>query len=245
MKFKLEFLGLGGCFNVELGNTSAFFKDEQQNLFLIDCGWDVFPKLIKYRLLDDTNRVYIFITHLHDDHVGSLASLVFYVRYVLDKRVTVFNPTNNLLSFMCILGSLNSASFMIRKKGSIIRNDDSTILEYEFVETVHVEEITSYSLIIRNKTFPQTIYYSGDSKLLFNKHISLDSIQNLDDIEIYQDVNFETENVENVHMDIETICNSVPPSDRGRIYCMHIGNYDPQKLLEMGFKVPKIYKDNN
>lgn len=243
MKFDLKFLGLGGCFNVNLGNTSAFFKDKFNNLFLIDCGCDVFSKLIRHKVLDDVNNVYAFITHLHDDHVGSLMSLVFYVKFVLNKKITVLHPAYDMLRLMSLQGALRHGQVLIARCDTICNeNSKDKILNYEFTETKHVNEIKSFSLIIRNKTTPQVIYYSGDTITLINGNINFHLDQEIgSEIEIYQDVNMETSNKANVHMDIATLSNLVPPRNRDRINCIHLGNYDPNILIEKGFKVPEIY----
>ena len=94
MKFKLNFLGIGSGFNLKLGNSSAFFTDQHNNFYLIDCGFDVFSKLVSYKLLDNVNNISVFITHLHDDHMGSLATLMFYSYYVLNKKINRFKTDN-------------------------------------------------------------------------------------------------------------------------------------------------------
>ena len=44
----LTFIGRGSCFNVDYGCCSAYFKNYKRNkMFLIDCGGDVFRKIIK------------------------------------------------------------------------------------------------------------------------------------------------------------------------------------------------------
>lgn len=53
----LKFLGRGSAFNTEEGNTSAYIK-ENRTLFLIDCGSNIFERIMFKDLLYDL--VYAF-----------------------------------------------------------------------------------------------------------------------------------------------------------------------------------------
>lgn len=74
---KLSFLGRGSAFNPKEGNNSAYFISDNQ-LFLIDCGENIFGKILENKLLDNIETINLMITHTHSDHVGSLGSLVNY-----------------------------------------------------------------------------------------------------------------------------------------------------------------------
>lgn len=87
-----RFLGVGSAFNPSQGNTSCYFKIEDK-LILVDCGSDVFPKIKK--IIDknkDITKLYVMITHLHSDHVGSLSSLIEYWYYVKNTKVNLIYP---------------------------------------------------------------------------------------------------------------------------------------------------------
>jgi phosphoribosyl 1,2-cyclic phosphodiesterase len=78
----IQFLGVGGAFDYPFGNASALL-DFQGKRILIDCGHAVFPTLARLELLDTID--YILITHLHDDHVGSLSTLLYYYHHFLQR----------------------------------------------------------------------------------------------------------------------------------------------------------------
>jgi ribonuclease BN (tRNA processing enzyme) len=87
----IRFVGTGGAFEVELGNSAAVVSLSGSN-YLIDCGHSVFPRLVKLGIVDKIDGV--FVTHLHDDHVGSLSSFVLYYSLVLQKgRLKIYVPT--------------------------------------------------------------------------------------------------------------------------------------------------------
>lgn len=103
----LTFLGTGGAFNTERGNTSAYFELGTE-LFLIDSGEDVFAKLIKKNVFDGKTRVNIFITHLHSDHAGSLGTLIAYLYikvFNMDRsKVCLYFPSEAITDFLAIQG---------------------------------------------------------------------------------------------------------------------------------------------
>lgn len=103
----LTFLGTGGAFNTERGNTSAYFELGTE-LFLIDSGEDVFAKLIKKNLFDGKTRVNIFITHLHSDHAGSLGTLIAYLYikvFNMDRsKVCLYFPSEAITELLAIQG---------------------------------------------------------------------------------------------------------------------------------------------
>ena len=85
---EIKFVGTGGAFEHTLTNSSAIVRLSEVN-FLIDCGHSVFPKLATLGLLESIDGV--LITHLHDDHVGSLSTLILYHQIILDKgRLKVY-----------------------------------------------------------------------------------------------------------------------------------------------------------
>lgn len=87
----ISFLGTGGAFDVALGNSSALV-DCAGVRFLFDCGHSVFPRLVERGLAESIDVV--LVTHLHDDHVGSLSTLIFYMTIVLQRpQLTLAVPS--------------------------------------------------------------------------------------------------------------------------------------------------------
>ena len=52
----LNFIGIGGAFNTELGNNSVYITENNKILF-IDIGLDTFDKIIKYKLLENKEKL--------------------------------------------------------------------------------------------------------------------------------------------------------------------------------------------
>lgn len=72
---QIKFLGTGGAFDTDYLNSAALLEFRDMHL-LIDCGFTVFPTLVKKNLISKVDH--IIITHLHNDHSGSLANLLLY-----------------------------------------------------------------------------------------------------------------------------------------------------------------------
>jgi len=86
----IEFLGIGGAFDTEEGNSSALFKTRGGKNFLIDCGYTSYSKLRKKGMLDKVDVV--FITHCHEDHFNGLSTLI-YDRFYIHQLETIIECT--------------------------------------------------------------------------------------------------------------------------------------------------------
>lgn len=106
MEQTLKFLGRGSAFNVSEGNTSAYIKDGDC-ILLIDCGSNIFERILKKDLLNGCKNIYVAITHLHPDHVGSLGDLIFYCYYKLGIKVKLLYTANELSEYLLLCGITN------------------------------------------------------------------------------------------------------------------------------------------
>lgn len=82
---ELSFIGTGSAFSGKI-NNSAYLKSKN-SMLLIDCGETVFGEILRRNLLDGVDSVYVFITHTHSDHVGSLSSLIHYINLSSGAKV--------------------------------------------------------------------------------------------------------------------------------------------------------------
>ena len=94
----IKFLGTGGAFNVEYGNSSALIQVHGKTI-LLDCGHSVFPKLVMKGKADAVDAV--LLTHFHDDHIGSLSSLILYHQLVLNKgKLKIVYPSDSFRTML-------------------------------------------------------------------------------------------------------------------------------------------------
>ena len=65
-------------------------------MFLIDCGENIFERILNQKLLDSVNKIFLFITHTHSDHVGSIGSFLFHCYFVKKIEFNIVLPSNAL-----------------------------------------------------------------------------------------------------------------------------------------------------
>lgn len=239
----LNFLGSGGAFNTNLGNTSAYFELGTE-LFLIDAGEDVFHKLKAKQLFKEKTKINIFITHLHSDHTGSLSSIIFYLYYMLYKQnkynISLYFPSASITELLRLQGVSDLFyQFYINRSDKLEIDNYPQKIEYCFSEVNHTTDldykgkINSFEIefIIPDKC---TFLYSGDTcepskKLKYPGNYDF----------IYHEICFIPE-VKN-HCFYEKLLETTHNyslSDKAKIYLMHLDeNFDQQKIEQDGFHI--------
>lgn len=82
---KIEIIGADSAFNGL--NTSFFFRDDAGRGVLVDCGFTVFPELIKRDMAANVDIA--LISHLHADHTGSLCTLAVWMRLTHKRKLII------------------------------------------------------------------------------------------------------------------------------------------------------------
>lgn len=174
----LHFIGIGGAFSEKLGNNSAYMELGTE-LFIFDCGIDVFSKLQSSGLLEGKTRVNFFITHLHCDHAGSLGVFIAYLKYmVFDgdvSRICVYFPSKAIEDLLRLQGLDEQWYTLYVNRWDELEVDGiEKILEYSFEDASHTEELdyegqnACFSIeMSMNDEF--TIFYSGDTNFFAEK----------------------------------------------------------------------------
>ncbi len=153
----IKFLGTGGAFDYEFGNSAAWI-DFQGTKILIDCGNSVYRRLRETDLADQID--YILITHFHDDHVGSLSSVILHHKYFLSppRKARILVPN---LAFQQMI--LDYVHFSL--------TEPLNYLEFFPMETVpgitaidtygkHIEGMPTWAYCFESET--DLLAYSGD-----------------------------------------------------------------------------------
>lgn len=236
----LTFIGNGSAFNTKLGNNSAYYK-EGDEMLLIDCGSNIFERILNHRLLDGVNHIHVIVTHTHADHVGSLADLILYMYYAHGEMATLKVTVHccegvdvyQLLSMNGVNTWLNEDHYYCQ-----VVNPDSEFhlfsnLFCKFVETHHVEEIPSTGFFLTKGE--HTIYYSGDTNELPEEALAKLSALRF----MYVDT-CKADYEGNVHLSLRKLADAIPHQYRNKVWCMHLDSTELYKeATELGFKVTR------
>ena len=239
---ELYFLGRGGAFFTEEGNTSAFFI-EKNVMFLIDCGELVFKKIKESHILDYAHieEVYVFITHMHTDHTGSLSTLIQFCKYnnfkEIDINVVCADPIKeSLVDPLESTGCLPLFKFVTTQE---LRDRFKCFSEVRYLSTVHKPGYPAYSILFETST--GRVFYSGDTQ-------DISAVRELIACESPKVERIYLEAISerfpnNVHLPIDEIAETIPQELRSRVYLMHFNNYECiKKAKQLGFQVVEVIK---
>jgi ribonuclease BN (tRNA processing enzyme) len=238
----LKFLGNGSAFNTTKTNTSAYFTIDN-TLYLIDCGCNVFDKIVNENILSGIKYVNIFITHTHPDHVGSLGNLLFLCSKVEGIIPVIYTHKEIIMyvnRFLTSQGLIPDTNYLLHDC-SIIHNDfkykhNNLSITISASLTHHTNEIPSclFLIYIKDELNPgnnTTYLYTGD---LSDQYINLIN-RNINTInKIY--VECAKSDYNHIHVSIKALKEKIPQEYRDKIYCMHIED-DGEYITKEGFNV--------
>lgn len=238
---ELKFLGRGASLNPKEGNNSAYFVEDNQ-LFLIDCGENIFERLIERNILKHIEVINIMITHTHSDHIGSLGSLITYSFYTLQKPFNIILPKkakhfSDIEKILSGFGCTKSMYHYVDEKS--FDRKYKTFEKIRYIETDHCDELDCYGLLFTTKR--GVVYYSGDTR-------EVDIIKNLIVNQSIDKLYIDTTTVNfpgNVHLYIETLKDAIPEDFKKYVYCMHFNDDSCiERAKVLGFHVVEIEKND-
>ena len=245
---ELKFLGRGSAFNVKEGNTSAYIK-KNGTLFLIDCGSNIFERIINNNLLEGVENVYVAITHRHPDHVGSLGDLIFYCYYVLKIKVCLLdNYDYELRQYLLTVGVtrdkyntsdnyIEDLNLNIQKVSAyhckVYQNAHGDIYDNyrESDNPINLFECNSFKITYNNKS----IFYSGDTSYVLFREVR-------DYDEYYIDCCIADYNG-NVHYNVNKLYSDCIDANINiqKVWCMHFDSDEAiDRAKELGFNVVEV-----
>ena len=161
---EIEFLGTGGAFDKKEKNSSVLIKTSQGTI-LIDSGFTVYPELESRGIIKDIN--YIFITHTHEDHIGSLSTLVYHKSYVTqqDAKIEcskqVAEVVDTYLRKVC--GHPDETIHINENEGDVYNDINMRIWKVD-TTGLHYKDLPSSGFVFSFRKNGENVYivYSGD-----------------------------------------------------------------------------------
>lgn len=233
----LKFIGTGDLGNAALGNTSAYVK-QGADLILLDCGTTAYARMQQLNIFEDVNNVYVAITHMHPDHVGSLANTIFYLNYwkniipnILISNNEESTQKDELEKFLSLQGvGIDNYQFVNVEELAM-----PGISSFEFKEVEHSASMKSYAFEIGFEN--KKVYYLGDNN---DKKYLKSIIKNLkkDDL-VYTDCTT-LKLKKQVHMPLDVLNQLAEEPIRKQIYCMHFcSTEDIEEIKKAGYCIAR------
>ena len=222
---EIDFLGTGGAFNSLEKNSSAIIKTAGATI-LIDCGSTVYSELRAKKLVQKIDCV--FITHCHEDHLGSLSTLVYH-RFLVLNQVTKIECVPSLKpkieTYLKKICGNSKDSFVINSNDGILYSDLNMIVHKIETTGYHFKDIISAGFVFNFQKNGENLFliYSGD----VNAPIT-DIIKETNE-SLYQSLLKASENVFIFH---ESTARDYPP---------HYPHCEYKKLEKVAETFPNIY----
>lgn len=188
----IKFIGTGGAFEPRYGNSAALLHFQNKAL-LIDAGFTVYGRLVELNRWKQVD--YILLTHLHNDHCGSLANIILH-RYHFEKglRTSILYPSEafrqQIQTFLAI---------QLKDTGKYVDFIPVGHLPgLQVLDTFgrHSDNFQSYSFIFEENG--ERLVYSGDlgqAEFLFAHLQTLPSMPTT----VLHDITFHPQNVGHAH----------------------------------------------
>lgn len=195
----LTFLGKDSGFG---DNNNSAYIENNNDLYIIDCGFSVFNKIKNNFDFNNYNSINVIITHLHNDHAGSLSQLVLYLWFVYNIKTNIISKCCRIKEYLEITGTPNEA-YIIK----------SSLNNLEFIKTNHTPFLDSYGF--KFKIDNKNILYTGDTNTFESFILYLADID-----ELYIDVS----RFGGAHIKIDNIYNKLKELKQKNIsiFLMHL-----------------------
>lgn len=225
----LNFVGIGGATNVELGGNCCYLKDKD-TLLIIDMCEGVTEKLKKLDVFDGVKEIYVAITHTHFDHVAGLGVFIWYCNFYLKISPKIIYSN---FKYKCHLKRLLKITGVDKKYVDFVKDLDVNIngLTINMKLTKHTKKLQCFGIMFEDKL--GKYYYTGDTKdINYIKKLCNDSNIN----KIYTEVATDTFDV---HIKYEDLINL----DKDKLVLMHFNTTELyQRAIKDGFVVAEIVK---
>ena len=142
-EIKIKQLGNGGAFDYLSINSSFLIESTKESYFLFDCGYSVYAELRRQDALGeiDLNKLkYIYISHMDDDHMGSLKTLIYYMFFIKKKRVHILAYSDVFRELKAYLSDIDG----IVENGVKVKDSLFNLIEIPYCDCTVLDSVKIY-----------------------------------------------------------------------------------------------------
>ena len=146
----LRFIGTDAGFGE---HNNAAYVCEKEHFILMDCGFAVFSEIKNRFDWKQYTKIDVIITHLHNDHAGSLSQFILFLFFVYHKQVNIITKCQHMRDYLDMTGTPKEA-YTLQESNEFV----------SMIPTKHVDGIDSYGFQMIWKK--RKIVYTGDTCIL-------------------------------------------------------------------------------
>lgn len=247
----IEFLGCGGAFDVNQGNSAAVLTSPSGEKLLVDCGSLVFKEILNKKLASAIDTV--IITHTHDDHIGSLSAFIYLKWFVLKTPLEIYCSeavAKKLSVFLLEVSGHAEEQFKMHpiKIGFEFNPIEGVKAGFFDVTKYHVSTLPNAGVVFQISDF-RIVYSSDTNKFAMdileesNKALYDALSANKDNLVIFHDVSKYYLPGNSVHIFYEELAEK--SEGYKNIFVYHHSKDDAEFMKAAGFKYTSINELNN
>ena len=221
---KLNFIGIGGATNIELGGNCCYLKDGN-NLLVVDMCEGATYRLAKEEAFKNVKNIYVAITHTHFDHIAGLGVFIWYCNFYLNISPKIIYSN---FKYKVHIKKLLKLTGVDKKYVKFIKDSAVEIngLTINMQSTTHTSKLQCFGIMFEDKE--GKYYYTGDTNDIdYLRKICEDKIVK----KIYTEVATETYDV---HIKYDDIVNL----DKEKLVLMHFDTIELyNKAKNDGFEI--------
>ena len=163
----LRFFGRGAGFSDE--HNSACFS-MREKLVIMDCPLITFNKLKKdVSIGENYSEIIALITHTHSDHIGGLALVIHYAKFIWKIKITVVAPSeevkDNLAYVLKNLDGCGEEAYHIVTAEEFMTHEENSWLR-AVIPTTHVPQLEGKCFGYNISVDGTNTVYTGDTNTL-------------------------------------------------------------------------------